>query len=420
MSSAPAGNRRLLARTLPVLAAAAVSLATFASPAAGAAEQSATWRPDLSTVTDDDSNVVTTGGTVRLDNLAVSPASARTDQRFGMLVADTHQLSQPANTVSAAVDATVPAGSQLAVEVRGQRADGQWSEWTEATADSPAVLPYSTTSVQARLSLTAPNAAASPQVRGLSLTASTTEAAPTARLAAASAGNTYRIYATREGLVGGTTANGHVITSRDHFVALPSRRGLSSKGTGTYSVRLCTTGTSVRCEWAPVWDVGPWNIADDYWNPSDVRQMWQDLPQGKPEAQAAYQDNYNNGYDDGLSQRNRKPTNPAGIDLADGTFWDGLKLSDNSWLNVTYLWTGTGPAGTIKTAGDPVNVRSAPKLSATQVGLGANYAQVRVECQTTGDTVTGSGGTSNVWYRINTNMYVSKVYVTGVSGAATC
>ena len=27
--------------------------------------------------------------------------------------------------------------------------------------------------------------------------------------------------------------------------------------------------------------------------------------------------------------------NPAGIDLADGTFWDGLKLTTNSWVTVT-------------------------------------------------------------------------------------
>ena len=31
---------------------------------------------------------------------------------------------------------------------------------------------------------------------------------------------TYRVYGTREGLVGGTTANGHIIKSYDRFVAL--------------------------------------------------------------------------------------------------------------------------------------------------------------------------------------------------------
>jgi hypothetical protein len=82
------------------------------------------------------------------------------------------------------------------------------------------------------------------------------------------------------------TANGHVITSRDHFVALPSGRGLSPKGSGSYRVRVCKTDNS-RCEYAPVWDVGPRNTKDDYWNPASVRAEYQDLPQGQPEAYAA-------------------------------------------------------------------------------------------------------------------------------------
>jgi hypothetical protein len=144
---------------------------------------------------------------------------------------------------------------------------------------------------------------------------------------------THRVFATREGLVGRTTANGHVITARDHFVALPSRRGLSPKGSNQYSVRVCADNG--RCETAPVWDVGPWNTRDDYWNPSTVRQSWSDLPQGTPQAQAAYETGYNGGRD----QFGRKVANPAGIDLADGTFWDGLGLTNNAWVTVTYLWT---------------------------------------------------------------------------------
>ena len=84
-----------------------------------------------------------------------------------------------------------------------------------------------------------------------------------------------------------------------------------------------------------MWDVGPWNTRDDYWNPSTVRQNWNDLPQGRPEAQAAYE----NGYNGGRDQFGRRVANPAGIDLADGTFWDGLGLTNNAWVTVTYLWT---------------------------------------------------------------------------------
>ena len=145
---------------------------------------------------------------------------------------------------------------------------------------------------------------------------------------------TYRVFATREGLVGRTTANGHVITARDHFVALPSRRGALAEGQQPIQGQGLLPGNG-RCETAPVWDVGPWNTRDDYWNPSTVRQNWSDLPQGKPEAQAAYA----NGYNGGRDQFGRKVANPAGIDLADGTFWDGLGMTNNAWVTVTYLWT---------------------------------------------------------------------------------
>src|SRR5690348_16536396 len=67
------------------------------------------------------------------------------------------------------------------------------------------------------------------------------------------------VWATREGLVGGTTANGHIVQPRDNFVSLPSRNGLSAKGTGAMSVRVCANS---RCVYEPVWDTGPWNTRD--------------------------------------------------------------------------------------------------------------------------------------------------------------
>ena len=148
---------------------------------------------------------------------------------------------------------------------------------------------------------------------------------------------TFTIYATREGLVGQTTANGHVIQSHDHFVALPSTKALCSNGGHEFEVRVTYNGKSIV---APIWDVGPWNTKDDYWNPSSQREMWNDLPQGKPEAQAAYYDGYNSGKD----QYGRTVTNPAGIDLADGTFWDDLGMTDNDWVTVEFLWLSNGGA----------------------------------------------------------------------------
>jgi len=164
----------------------------------------------------------------------------------------------------------------------------------------------------------------------------------------------HTIFATREGLVGATTANGHLIVSRDHFVALPSRRALNADDqTYQFQVQLTAGSKTVR---APVWDVGPWNIEDDYWNPSSIREMWPDLPGGTPEAQAAFSGGYNGGHD----QFGRDVLNPAGIDLADGTFWDDLGLSTNAWLSVAFLWRPGVAVGQRVQTTATLNVRSTP------------------------------------------------------------
>ena len=142
---------------------------------------------------------------------------------------------------------------------------------------------------------------------------------------------TRSIFATREGLVGGTTANGHVIVPNDHFVALPSRRALASNFGFEKQVRLSYQGrTTVQ----PVWDIGPWNTHDDYWNPPSIRETFKDLPRGLPEAQAAFY----NGYNGGRDERGRTVKNPAGIDLADGVYQLDLGLLNNDFVEVEYLW----------------------------------------------------------------------------------
>lgn len=145
---------------------------------------------------------------------------------------------------------------------------------------------------------------------------------------------TYRIFATREGLVGQQTANGHIIQPRDRFVALPSWRNLSSYQGYEYQVRITYNGRSVI---VPVWDVGPWNTNDNYWSPN--RDNYRDLPVGMPMAQAAYLEGYNGG----LDEFGRRIQAPNGIDIADGTFWDDLGMTRNDWVEVSFLWMGEDP-----------------------------------------------------------------------------
>ncbi|MFJ8077217.1 hypothetical protein ACIQ7Q_25625 [Streptomyces sp. NPDC096176] len=296
------------------------------------------WDVDLGGDTADDSNVIHhPDGTVRIRDNGLGPASAGTGRAQASAVLAVRHLDHGVNRVVADVEAELPMGTWVAVDVRGRTGSGPWTEWREAGSGAPAELPRTITSVQARLFLQGGPGGANPTVRGLRLTAysESTDRPGTA----AAAPYTARVFATREGLVGHTTANGHVIRPDDHFVALPSRRGLSPKGSDEYSVRVCGPA---RCETAPVWDVGPWNTHDDHWNPSSVRETFKDLPRGMPEAQAAYEDGYNGGHD-GFG---REVLNPAGIDLADGTFY-GVGLDDNGWVTVTYLWTGDTVGATL-------------------------------------------------------------------------
>jgi hypothetical protein len=325
------GAVALLALTGPLLGTGAAS--SDAPAASAASRDSVTWSVELDGAAglEDDANVHHSGSGLRIRDTGLAAASGRTGRGQGTAVLPVRRLAHEVDRVAAEVTAEVPPGAQVLVDIRGRDADGRWTEWREASAGAPAELPRTVKDVQARLLLRSGPDKAGPTVGRLRLTADSGGVAEPAPEAATPF--TARVFATREGLVGGTTANGHVIRPNDHFVALPSRRGLSPKGSAEYSVRVCGPA---RCETAPVWDVGPWNIRDDHWNPSSVREMFKSLPQGLPEAQAAYED----GYNDGLDGFGRRVLNPAGIDLADGTFYN-VGLNDNGWVTVTYLWTAT-------------------------------------------------------------------------------
>ncbi len=118
----------------------------------------------------------------------------------------------------------------------------------------------------------------------------------------------FRVFATREGLVGQTTSCGHMIIPNDHFVALPAA-GLCNVG-----VRLAN-GSIKRDE--VKLDTGPWCPhsqaatgnpcvcpSDPYWNTTGV-----------PAVESLSCD-----------------PNNAGIDLADGSFAD-LGLSNNGFIH---------------------------------------------------------------------------------------
>jgi murein DD-endopeptidase MepM/ murein hydrolase activator NlpD len=77
---------------------------------------------------------------------------------------------------------------------------------------------------------------------------------------------------------------------------------------------------------------------------------------------------------------------------------------------------GGGATATVNTAGSPLNIRSGPGTGYSIVGSVADGARVTISCQTTGTTVTGTYGTSNIWDKIGSG-YISDTYaLTGYDG----
>jgi hypothetical protein len=112
-------------------------------------------------------------------------------------------------------------------------------------------------------------------------------------------------------------------------------------------------GTSMTL---PVKEVGPWNLDDNYWdlpNGPRPRRLFTDLPRGKPEAQAAYQDNYNfqtncktidnppqpypQQRDDGADQYGRCVLNPSALDISIPAAAQ-MGFPGSSWVTATFLW----------------------------------------------------------------------------------
>ncbi len=82
-------------------------------------------------------------------------------------------------------------------------------------------------------------------------------------------------------------------------------------------------------------EVGPWNTYDNYWRSGKDRDMWRNLARCKPEAQAAYYNDYNNGKD----EFGRKVLNPAGVDLTPAAARRlGLDRYQNAWVAVRFPW----------------------------------------------------------------------------------
>ena len=252
--------------------------------------------------------------------------------RFGMWDSPPARQEHEFRSVTVQYHDEVPRATERFVAVRAS-ADGQrWSEW-EWDVASGATLQWNGAQrwLQHRVVLMG--------AEGRTPAVSTLELTPKggangwSAVAAPRTAPTYRLRVTRQGMVGGRTANGHRITPRDMFVSLPSWKSLSSKNGNEYQVRLSAKGKSVV---VPVMDVGPWNKNDNYWDAE--RAKYKDLPVGWPQDHAAFFENHN---------RRRAEKGwvrfPTAVDIGDGAYWAlGLKGAQAT-VNVTFLWLGADP-----------------------------------------------------------------------------
>jgi hypothetical protein len=249
---------------------------------------------------------------------------------FGIYTSPTLSADTPFGAIRVDFDADTPEGSALSIEVRATTADGKWTPWQEVESSGQAFsVPSSGVGLQYRITLQGEQPSASASIREIRLLVRpmTTETSPEYQTLVTHP--TVRLYATREGLVGRVTANGHKIVEKDRFAALPSKKALNPKDGRDYQVEVAYNGKKVT---VPIWDVGPWNTNDDFWD--SPREIFNDLPRFTPQVQVAFFNNYNGGND----QYGRPVLYPAAIDLADGTFLDDLGMTGSDWVDVTFLW----------------------------------------------------------------------------------
>jgi hypothetical protein len=272
-------------------------------------------------------------GSLQLDPAAPAPAALLGNfAHYGFYIAPPQRLDQPLSHVRATYEATAPLGSAVAVDLRGSPDGKRWLPWEVALATGDVVaFNRPVQLIQFRVRLFG-NTESLPSIADVAFDAEKPPA--DYQSTAETIAPTWRIRATRQGMIGGRTANGHIITPRDRFVSLPSWSVLSSKGGHEYQVRLSYNG---RSSVVPVYDVGPYNTRDDYWDYE--RDKFQDLPRGWPEDHAAYYEGYNGGYGDKGYVRF-----PTAVDVGDGAWWDDLGIvGDQAELEITFLWMGRDP-----------------------------------------------------------------------------
>ncbi len=291
--------------------------------------------------------------------LVVTAADTSASTTVGVLGA-TSVASIP-SSAGIGTDLSIVAGGFSANENVSLSWDSSSIVWKTVKADGNGAFLLSTTVPQLTTTAHTLKARGVTSGKNVTTTLTVTTAAPSSMIAP----GVFLITGTREGLVGGTTSNGHKIVPNDHFVSLPGCTALScpwltpgsTNGGGQY-VANCgsncyvkvTNPTTGRCSVAPVYDRGPWFLNDNWWDIISRRNL-NNLPttknilaQGYTGADAAL-NHLDVGYGFGprgigISDKGYEVGNASSIDLGDGT-WADIGFHPDlgiTKIQVTILW----------------------------------------------------------------------------------
>ena len=240
-------------------------------------------------------------------------------------------------------------------------------------------------------------------------------------------GGTYGVIASMfgapaDGLVGNTTASGHILRANDKLVALPACTESScpwlalsagpknkygpqttcAESDGLCWVQVYATETG-RCTVAPVLDLGPLFVHDNWWDARKDRTY--KLPKGRPAAEIV-RDGGDVGFGSGYSDRGynipRDFSYGPAIDLAAGTWNDlGFGLSRTlANVEVTLLWqAGINHADACNGAGFSLGNASTTDVLNLRAGPGTSHDVIDVF--QAGARVLVTGGASNGFYPVD-------------------
>jgi uncharacterized protein YraI len=260
-------------------------------------------------------------------------------------------------------------------------------------------------------------------------------------------GGTYDVIASMfgapaDGLVGNKTASGHILRANDKLVALPACTESSypwlslsagpknkygpqttcAEADGRCWVQIFAVETG-QCEVAPVLDLGPLFVHDNWWADTSVRAY--KLPKGHPAAEIV-RDGGDVGFGDGYSDRGynvkRDYSYGPAIDLAAGT-WTDLSFSISRTVanvEVTLLWqAGINHDDACNGAG--FSLGNAVTTDNVNFRAGPSTADAVIDVLEAGSRVLVTGGARHRFYPVDvsgTSGWVSGEYLAPDGGNA--